>query len=97
MAPYMRVNGGTIKRMGKVRFAEIEVFLLGDTAALVLGQWQLQRQTDPVGGSFSIVFQRIDGVWVIIHDHTSRTPAAIAEPNQTSEAHRRPKSFTAGS
>lgn len=62
----------TTEKMGRTRFTNLEVFPLGDTAALVLGQWFLKRQPDPLHGNFSVVFRKIDGRWVIIHDHTSR-------------------------
>jgi hypothetical protein len=58
--------------MGQLRFSQLEITLLGDAAALVLGRWQLTRPTSPVGGNFSLVLRRIDGRWLIIHDHTSR-------------------------
>jgi ketosteroid isomerase-like protein len=61
----------TRERMGKLTFDQLEVFPLGDTAALLLGHWHLDR-TNPVGGNFSLVFRKIDGAWVIVHDHTSR-------------------------
>jgi beta-aspartyl-peptidase (threonine type) len=60
----------TRERMGKLTFDQLEVFPLGDNAALLLGHWHLDR-TGPVGGNFSLVFRRIDGAWVIVHDHTS--------------------------
>jgi beta-aspartyl-peptidase (threonine type) len=63
----------TPERMGHLDFTDIEVHALGDNAALVLGRWHLMREPDPVGGSFSLVFRRIDGRWQIIHDHTSAT------------------------
>ena len=65
--------------MGQTEFSEIEVFPLGDSAALVLGRWHLKREPGDIGGNFSVVFRRIDGRWLIIHDHTSRTH----EPSET--------------
>ena len=62
----------SVEKMGKTRFENLEVFALGDKAALVLGRWFLSREPDPLEGNFSVVFQQIDGRWVIIHDHTSR-------------------------
>ena len=62
----------SVEKMGNTRFENLEVFPLGDKAALVLGQWFLTRQPDPLKGNFSVVFQQIEGRWVIIHDHTSR-------------------------
>lgn len=58
--------------MGKLTLSDLEITSLGDSAALVLGQWKLDRETEPVGGNYSIIFRKIDGRWLIIHDHTSR-------------------------
>jgi ketosteroid isomerase-like protein len=56
--------------MGKLTFSDLEVFPLGDSAALMLGRWKLERK-DPVGGNFSLVWRKFDGKWLIVHDHTS--------------------------
>jgi len=64
----------TREQMGQLKFSQLEITLLGDSAALVLGRWQLSRDMSPVAGNFSLVFRRIDGHWRIIHDHTSRDP-----------------------
>jgi beta-aspartyl-peptidase (threonine type) len=61
----------TPEKMGTLEFNECEVFPLGESAALVLGQWKLTREPDPIGGNFSIVFRKIEGHWRIVHDHTS--------------------------
>lgn len=58
--------------MGQLTLGEFELFPLGDSAALVLGEWELDRETEPVSGNFSLVLRKIDGRWVIVHDHTSR-------------------------
>ena len=62
----------TREKMGQVKFSNLEITPLGDSAALVLGQWKLDRESEPVGGNFSIVFRKIDDRWAIVHDHTSR-------------------------
>ena len=62
----------TPEKMGKLTFDELEIKVLGGSAALVLGRWNLQRETEPLTGNFSLVVQMINGQWVIIHDHTSR-------------------------
>ena len=56
--------------MGKLTFTELETQELGAEAILMLGRWQLDRET-PVGGNFSLVWKRIDGKWLIVHDHSS--------------------------
>jgi uncharacterized protein (TIGR02246 family) len=63
----------TREQMGTLTFSQLEVTMLGDSAALVLGRWHLMREPMPVGGNFTLVFRRIDGNWVVIHDHSSRS------------------------
>ena len=58
--------------MGQLTFSQLEITPLESTAALVLGQWRLARNQSPVGGNFSLVLRKINGRWLIIHDHTSR-------------------------
>jgi beta-aspartyl-peptidase (threonine type) len=70
----------TPERMGKVRFEELEIYPLGDEAALVLGRWNLQREQDPIGGNFSLVFRKFGDRWLIIHDHTSQQPPPPGGP-----------------
>jgi len=57
--------------MGQLGFSDFEFRFLGTDAALVLGQWHLQRSSGVVGGVFSLVFQRQPEGWKIVHDHTS--------------------------
>ena len=61
--------------MGKLSFSDLEVRRLGDTAALVLGRWALERDKEPVEGNFTLVMEQIDGQWLVVHDHTSRQAA----------------------
>lgn len=69
----------TPERMGKTTFSDIEVRPLGDAAALVLGRWSLERKPDPIGGNFTLVMEKHGGRWVIVHDHTSQSPAPQAD------------------
>ena len=64
--------------MGRLDFPEIEITILGSSkdAALVLGKWHLTREQGEVGGVYSLVFQKINGNWLIVHDHTSVVPPA---------------------
>lgn len=73
----------TREAMGHLTFSELEFTKLGDAAALVLGRWDLDRG-NPVGGVFTLLFRRESGRWVIIHDHTSRTPPASSNGSRTS-------------
>lgn len=56
--------------MGQLTFSDLEVTPLSDSAALMLGRWKLQR-SNPVSGNFTLVWKKVDGTWVIVHDHTS--------------------------
>lgn len=69
-----KANYQTRQDMGTLTFGNLQTTMLGDEAALVLGEWNLDRG-EPIGGNFSLVLRKIDGAWVIIHDHTSVTPA----------------------
>lgn len=66
-----RKNYPDQKAMGHLDFSALEVRPLGKDAALVLGRWHLQRDSDQLGGVFTLVFQRFPDGWRIIHDHTS--------------------------
>jgi beta-aspartyl-peptidase (threonine type) len=59
--------------MGQLTFRDLEIRMLCDSAALVLGRWALDRETAPVGGNFSLVLARHGDQWRIIHDHTSQS------------------------
>ena len=65
--------------MGHLDFSHLEFRFLGRDAALVLGQWHLQREKGDVGGVFSLVWQRFPEGWKIIHDHTSAVPDSAAK------------------
>lgn len=66
-----RRNYPDVAAMGHLDFSELEIHLLGNNAALVLGRWHLKRANDEPGGFFTLVFQRFPEGWRIIHDHTS--------------------------
>lgn len=69
-----RKRYATREAMGTLVFSEIEVRLLNDSAALVLGRFQLTRSQAGGGdaaGRFTLVLQRNSQGWKIIHDHTT--------------------------
>lgn len=66
------------EKMGKLTFDHLEVELLNDSAALVLGEWHLQfnKKNEQTGkskadGNFSLVLKKLSNGWKIIHDHSS--------------------------
>ncbi len=65
-----------------LRFEEIEVMELGEEHALALGRYVLfqpgEEEIVTATGHFSLVLQRVEDRWEILHDHTSATPEADA-------------------
>ncbi|MDH5609440.1 MAG: nuclear transport factor 2 family protein [Cyclobacteriaceae bacterium] len=57
--------------MGELKFDIKLIRPLGEEYMYVVGQWQLTRTDDSPGGHFSLVWQKIEGEWVIISDHSS--------------------------
>ena len=66
--------------MGQLDFSDLEFRFLGPDGALVLGRWHLKRETDDLGGVFTLVWQRLPEGWKIIHDHTSAVAALKPNP-----------------
>lgn len=69
-----RQNYPTAEKMGKLRFSEIEVRLLGENHALVLGRFDLERTPaggGPASGRFTLILAKRPEGWRIMHDHTS--------------------------
>ncbi len=59
-------------KMGRLSLSHLEITPLGNSAALVLGQWSLDRESEPISGNFSLVLRKLNDRWVIVHDHTSQ-------------------------
>jgi len=58
--------------MGELDFSNIAVQKIAKNTMFVVGEWQLKRTQEPsVSGYFSLIWQYIDGNWVIISDHSS--------------------------
>lgn len=61
----------TRDKMGVLTFSELEITLLSNNSATVLGRWSLKRANDEPHGRFTLIFKRTNKGWRIIHDHTS--------------------------
>ncbi|MBV7316050.1 DUF4440 domain-containing protein [Shewanella sp. NIFS-20-20] len=57
--------------LGVLLFTIKDIKMLSNYSALVVGRWQLTRVKDMPGGVFTLLMEKIDGRWVITHDHTS--------------------------
>lgn len=70
-----RARYATGAAMGHLSFGDLEVKRVDDRVAIVTGTWHLERSAKaggPVGGIFSLVWQRQSGRWRIILDHTTQ-------------------------
>jgi hypothetical protein len=58
--------------MGTLKFDILKLKPMGKKHYFVVGKWHLTRpEKGDVGGHFSLVFEKINDVWVIIADHSS--------------------------
>lgn len=64
-------NYDTREKMGVLTFSDLEINLLNETSAVVLGRWMLKRSNDEPHGRFTLIFKRTKKGWRIVHDHTS--------------------------
>ncbi len=62
-------------KMGILTFSGLEINILSKDAAVVLGNWALDREVDGVKdnphGKFTLIFRKFKAGWKIVHDHTS--------------------------
>lgn len=57
--------------MGHLAFYDLDIELLSDDAALVVGRWRLDRRSDQPHGIFTLIMRKGADGWRIVHDHTS--------------------------
>lgn len=57
--------------MGQLTFSQIDIKILSENSALAFGKWELERDTDHPWGMFTLVFEKTENDWRIVHDHTS--------------------------
>ena len=65
-----RVRYASRAKMGRLAFDQLVITPLADDVVFVVGRWKVTRDNS-VGGMFTLIFRRIEGQWLIIHDHTS--------------------------
>jgi len=71
IAGYRSRYQGEGHEMGHLDFSELQIEMLGPTAAFVRGRWHLTFASGGAGGLFTLVFRKLPEGWRIIHDHTS--------------------------
>lgn len=60
--------------MGQLTFDLLDVQVLAEDAAVVFGSWRLRRAGEDLSGLYTLVIRKLDGRWLIVHDHTSVAP-----------------------
>ncbi len=62
-------------KMGVLTFSGLEINILSKDAAVVLGNWALEREVEGVKdnphGKFTLIFRKFKNGWKVVHDHTS--------------------------
>jgi ketosteroid isomerase-like protein len=61
----------TKEAMGRLTFSDLEVTVLSNDAAVVLGSWALERAKDNPKGKFTLILRKFKEGWRIVHDHTT--------------------------
>jgi ketosteroid isomerase-like protein len=57
--------------MGKLTSTIISMKKLSADYYFVIGKWALERSAGDVSGSYTLLFHKIKGAWVIVCDHSS--------------------------
>ena len=68
---YVRDYGGSAERRGKLHFYNMKVDLLGPDAAMLVGQYRLERGPRVTEGVNTRLFRKIGGKWLITMNHVS--------------------------
>ena len=64
-------NYPTPEAMGVLTFENNTIEQLSTAKIFVIGKWHLKRKEGDVGGSYTLLWKKINGKWVIVVDHTS--------------------------
>lgn len=57
--------------MGKLSYDILLVKKLSDKYYYVVGKWMLKRSAGDLGGYYNLLFEKVNGIWFIIADHSS--------------------------
>src|SRR5690349_17092603 len=68
---YVRDYGGSAERRGKLHFYNMKVDILASDAAMLVGQYRLERGPRVTEGVNTRLFRKIRGRWFITMNHVS--------------------------
>jgi len=80
---YVRDYGGSAERRGHLHFYNMKIDLLAPDAAMLVGQYRLERGTLVTEGVNTRLFRKVRGHWLITMNHVS---AYDVSPPTASEA-----------
>ena len=78
---YIRDYGGSAERRGHLHFYNMKVDMLAPDAAMLIGQYRLQRGNRISEGVNTRLFRKVHGHWLITMNHVSAydvTPSSTA-------------------
>ncbi len=59
------------KAMGHLEFKVLRIQKIDKKTVFMIGRYELTREIGDAAGHFTLVFQKIDGKWKIVSDHSS--------------------------
>jgi len=65
--------------MGRLRFNDVKKELISPQVAMVLGSWDLERESGEIGGLYTLLLRKVgDGEeWKIVRYHSSSRPCLL--------------------
>ena len=77
---YVRDYGGSAARRGKLHFYNMKVDVLAPDAAMLIGQYRLERGTRTTEGVNTRLFRKFHGKWLITMNHVSAYDLPTSAP-----------------
>jgi len=77
---YVRDYGGSPERRGKLHFYNMKIDLLASDAAMLIGQYRMERGSRITEGVNTRLFRKIHGQWLITVNHVSAYDVAPSAP-----------------
>jgi len=77
---YVRDYGGSAERRGRLHFYNMKVDLLAPDAAMLIGQYRLERGARLTEGVNTRLFRKVHGRWLITVNHVSAYDVAPTAP-----------------
>jgi uncharacterized protein (TIGR02246 family) len=77
---YVRDYGGSPERRGRLHFYNMKVDLLAPDAAMLVGQYRLERGARVTEGVNTRLFRKVHGRWLITVNHVSAYDVAPTVP-----------------